>query len=77
MTLLHVCDYAVAAGRYRGSTKMDVHRGTRRRHCTAGLRVQNPGRHDQRRCRRSQATQPGGTSSGNRAQVSGLSQYVV
>lgn len=55
---------------------MDIRRGARRRHRTSGLFVQDSGRHDQRRCRRSQATQPRGTGSGYRAQVSGLSQYI-
>lgn len=56
---------------------MDVRRGARRRHRTAGLHVQDPGRHDQRRRRRSQATQPRGTGSGDRAQVSDFSRYVA
>lgn len=70
-------DYSVAASCYRGSSKVDIHRSARGRHRTARLLVQDLRRHDQRRCRRSQTTQPRGTGSGYRAQVSGLSQYVA
>ena len=65
----------VAAGGYRGSAKMDVHGGARGRHSAARLHVQDPGRYDDRRRRRSQASQPRGTGPSHRSQVRDLSDY--
>lgn len=59
----------IPASRYRGSTKMDIHGGVGGRYCTTGLHVQDPRRYNDRRCRRSQATQPRGTGSSYRAEV--------
>lgn len=62
----------VAAGRYRGSAKMDVHRGARGRYSATRLHVQDPGRYDDRRRCRSQASQPRGAGSSHRSQVRDL-----
>lgn len=66
----------LAAGRYRGSAKMDVHGGARGRYSTARLHVQDPGRYDDRRRRRSQASQPRGTGPSHRSQVRDLLSLV-
>lgn len=66
----NACEFLLTAGSYRGSTKMDIDRSARGRYRTTGLHVQDPRRYNDRRCRRSQATQPRGTGSSNRSQVS-------
>lgn len=55
---------------------MDVHGGARGRYSTARLHVQDPGRYDDRRRRRSQASQPRGTGPSHRSQVRDLLSLV-